>query len=142
MRSIAGMVTVMLACGALQARPQQDAAEPSSIPLRVIVTDARGHSVPGLTAADIEITEGERQQTIQSISFRNTRGPRRIAILLDDFHTSPGINSARARAALLEFVNRSVRQDDVVYLMKPLDAAAELTPVRSIDDLRTTVARF
>jgi len=142
MRSSLRVAVVLLASGVLQAGAQQPPVEPAPIPLRVIVTDARGRAVPGLTAADIEVTEGTRQQKVESVSFRNRKGPRRIAILLDDFHTSAGINSARARAALLEFVHGSVRQDDVVFVMKPLDPAAGLAPAGSSDDLRAAVARF
>jgi VWFA-related protein len=141
-RSVFGIVGILIAGGALHAASQQPPAEPAPIPLRLIVTDARGRSVPGLTAADIDITEGTRQQKVESISFRDVKGPRRIAILLDDYHTSPGVNSARARAALLEFVRGSVRQDDVVFVMKPLDPASGIAPVRSADDLRAAVARF
>src|SRR5436190_1325114 len=68
--------------------------------------------------------------------------PRRIALLLDDFHASAGLNSARARAALLEFIRGSLRRDDVIFVMKPLDPAAGIAPVRTTEDLSAEVARF
>jgi len=142
-RPLVRSIAILLVCGGLRVlAAQQDGSSPASIPLRLIVTDAKGHTVPGLKASDIEITEGDRQQKIESIAFTNSKGPRRIALLLDDFHTSPGINSARARAALLEFVHGSLRPDDVLYVMKPLDSAASLAPVRDVDDLRAAIARF
>ncbi len=142
MRSISGVVATLLTSAVLQAGSQQPTTEPAPVPLRVIVTDARGRTVPGLTAADIQVTEGAQQQKVESIAFVNSKAPRRIAILLDDFHTSAGINSARARAALLEFIHGSLRQDDVIFVMKPLDPAAGIAPVQSSEDLSAEVARF
>ena len=134
-------IALLLVCGVLPLAAQQDGTELAPIPLRLIVTDARGHSVPGLTAADIDITEGTRPQKIESIAF-SSKGPRRIALLLDDFHTSAGLNSARARAALLEFLHGNIRPDDVLFVMKPLDPASAIAPVGTPDDLRTVIARF
>jgi VWFA-related protein len=141
-RAFSRVVMVALTSAVLAAVPQQPAAEPAPIPLRVIVTDARGRTVPGLTAADIQVTEDTQPQKVESVSFVNSKAPRRIAILLDDFHTSAGINSARARAALLEFIHGSLRPDDVIFVMKPLDPAAGIAPVRSTEDLSAEVARF
>jgi VWFA-related protein len=143
LRAFGRALAILVVGGGLRAlAAQQPGPEPAPIPLRLIVTDARGHGVPGLTAADIEVVEGTRPQKIESIAFTNSKGPRRVAILLDDYHTSAGINSARARAALLEFVHGSLRQDDVLFVMKPLDPASSLAPVRAVDDLRAAIARF
>ncbi|MEO6213482.1 MAG: VWA domain-containing protein [Vicinamibacterales bacterium] len=133
---------VPLAPGVFNVAAQQGTSELAPIPLRLIVTDARGHSVPGLTAADIEITEDTRHLRIQSITFTSRKAPRQIALLLDDFHVSPGINSARARAALLEFMRGSVRTDDLLYVMKPLDPASSIAPVDAPDGLRRAITRF
>ena len=143
LRTLARFVAILLVCGGLRAiAAQQGGPDPAPIPLRLIVTDAKGNSVPGLTAADIEITQGTSPQKVESMTFTSSKGPRRIALLLDDFHTSSGINSARARAALLEFVQGSLRPDDVLFVMKPLDPASALAPVREVDDLRAAIARF
>lgn len=110
------------------------------IPVRIIATDARGRDVKGLTTADVQITEGSREQKIESLA--RATGPRKIGILLDEYHVSEGESARRASAALLHFVDTSLRPDDVVLVMKPLDAAASLAPVKSRGELRESIVAF
>lgn len=141
MRRRACLLVVLVGCAIAPPFARQQPPD-APVPLRVVVTDARGRSVPGLTAADIEVTEGTRPQKIESVTFRKSTAGRKIALLLDDFHITAGINSARARAALLDFLNRTSRPDDLFFAMKPLDPAASAAPVGAMEELRGTIARF
>ena len=129
---------VFLAVTAARPQTQETTAQ---IPVRLVVTDARGRDVRNLTAADVEISEGSSSQRIQAL-VRAAGGPRKIGILLDEYHVADGESLQRAIAALSRFVETSIRQDDVVIVMKPLDAAAELAPVKSRDELRQLIAEF
>ena len=111
------------------------------IPVRIIVTDARGKDVKGLSAADVQISEGKQPQTVQSL-VPVPAGPRKIGILLDEYHVAAGESTERARSALLQFVERFIRPEDVVLVMKPLDPAALLAPLKSVDALRETISTF
>jgi VWFA-related protein len=113
----------------------------AQIPVRIVATDAKGRDVKNLTPADVEISEGNTGQKIQSL-VRAGAGPRKIGILLDEYHVADGEPVQAATAALLRFVEKSVRPDDVVFVMRPLDPAATLVPVKSLDELRKTIGDF
>jgi VWFA-related protein len=132
-------VAVLLALGSVAAAAPQEPVT-GRVPLRIIATDARGRDVKGLSASDLEITEGAQALEIESLTTGT--GPRKIGILLDEYHVSEGTPSARVSAALLRFIERSVREDDVVFVMKPLDPASTLAPVPGRDALREIVTRF
>ncbi len=81
------LLSAVVLTGVMAAR--EEGSRPADVSVRVIVTDARGRNVTGLLAADIEISDASQQQKIQT--FANaSRGPRRIGILLDEYHVSPG----------------------------------------------------
>ena len=134
------VVAVLLVCGTVAVATQQLEPTTAQIPLRIVATDARGREVKGLTPADVQITEGTREQKIESLV--RTAGPRKIGILLDEYHVSEGESAQRASAALLHFADTSLRPDDVVVVMKPLDVAATLAPVKSRDELRAALTAF
>jgi hypothetical protein len=46
--------------------------------------------------------------------------PRRLAILLDEFHVQPS-ETARVRDAVTRFVNERLRADDTAVVLKPRD---------------------
>jgi len=115
-------------------------AAPGDIPFRIVVTDTHGRRVTGLSAAEVEISESGRPQTMQT--FAGVRGNRRtFGLLLDDYHTSE-TGARRAAASLIAFVDQHVRADDVVFLMRPLDPASSLAPVRDRDELRAAISSF
>ena len=86
----------------------------------VVVTDNKGHRVPGLRQADFRILEDGVPQDIASFSVDNPgapiKGPRHTYIFcIDTLHTSPA-NAARVRQAFdrrsrrcLEERNRATR---------------------------------
>ena len=136
-RAIALLLVVSGAAVAIP-RAQETTAQ---IPVRIVVTDARGRDVKGLSAADVQISEGKQPQKIESL-VRASAGPRKIGILLDEYHVAEGASTERAKMALLQFIERSLRPDDIVFVMKPLDPAAMLAPVKSLDELREAVTTF
>lgn len=121
------------------AAPQEPTT--AQIPVRIIATDAKGRDVKNLTPADVEIAEGSSPQKIESL-VRVRPGPRKIGILLDEYHVSDGEPVQRATAALLQFVETSLRNDDVVFVMRPLDPAPDIAPVKSRHELRQAIAGF
>lgn len=133
------LLSVVVSMGVMAAR--EEGSKPLGVPVRVIVTDARGRHVTGLSAADVEISEGGRLQTVQTFASV-AKGPRKIAILLDDYHVSAGPAAERAVASLLEFVDHQLRPDDTVFVMRPLDPASSIAPVRDRQALRTIVSKF
>jgi VWFA-related protein len=118
-------------------------AEPTrplvSFPL--FVTDVKGQSIRNLKAPDIEIDEGGVAQQVSSIAFRG-ESTRRVALFLDEYHVSPGGATERARASVARFVERYLKPDDAVMVMKPLDPRAATAPVPSIDAAHRAVEAF
>ena len=141
-RRILMAVAVLVAvAGPNPGAARQPAHAPPGVPVRVIVTDMRGRHVAGLSAGDLEISEGGRPQTVQSFASA-PKGSRRIAILLDDYHVSAGPSAERAVASLLQFADQQVRPDDIVFLMRPLDPASSIAPVKDRDELRANISKF
>lgn len=116
-------------------------APPEPVPLALVATDARGHLLRKLTPADIEITEDGQSRSIASINPR-VASPRIIGIMLDEFHVSAGEPTERVRVQLRQFIDASLKPDDVVFVMRPLDSQTAIAPVVSLDTLRERVAAF
>ena len=110
-----------------------------AVPL--FVTDARGQSIRNLKPPDIEVAEGGARRKISSVVFRG-ESPRRVAIFLDEYHVSSGASTDRVRASLAGFVERHLRADDSVIVMKPLDPQSAIAPVPSIETVHRAVAQF
>jgi VWFA-related protein len=95
----------------------------------VIVTDARGRGVGDLKASDFELREEGAAQTLDQVRFVGAGGtpddpgaPRVFALFLDEYHVRPGENTERARAAVMQFIDRAVGPRDLLVAMKPLDS--------------------
>ncbi len=132
-------VTLGAETGPVAAR--QDAVAFRGIPVRVIITDAQGRHIKGLTPSDIEVVESSRKRAIERIEPPS--GTRRtFGILLDEYHVAPGSSTQRASSALVEFIDRRLRGDDVVFAMKPLDSASSLAPIEDRGELRRIVSGF
>ena len=118
-------------------------AEPAkplvSVPL--FVTDVKGQSIRNLKAPEIEIAEGGASHKVASILFRGS-SRRRVAFFLDEYHVSPGFVAERARASIARFVERNMRADDAVIVMKPLDPRSATAPLPNIDAVHLAVSAF
>ncbi|HJR57909.1 MAG TPA: VWA domain-containing protein [Vicinamibacterales bacterium] len=140
MRSAGAAVGVLALVAAWSAAARAEPTRPLvTVPL--FVTDARGQAIRNLKLPDIEVAENGAPQKIASVVFRG-QASRRVAIYLDEYHVSPGASTARARASVGAFVERHLRPDDAVILMKPLDSHAAIAPVSSLEIVRRSVAEF
>src|SRR5688500_11063693 len=94
-------------------------ADPDGVRISTTVTDRQGKPVRGLTLKDFELREDGVVQKLVAVEAR-TAAPRRIAILLDEFHVQPS-DSARVRDAVKRFVEQHLRPDDAAIVLRPLD---------------------
>ena len=120
--------------------PAARGAEPrTSVPVPLVVTDARGRSIPNLQAADFEISENGEVRQISSVQFHGP-APRHLTLLLDEYHVTPGAPAERTRAAVAAFLDRHVRPDDTVAVVRlPTLHAETLT---GLQPSRAAVAQF
>src|SRR6188472_12503 len=95
MVSRAGMLllTISLSPGVRGEEPR------APIPVPLVVTDGRGALITDLAPADLEITENGSSRSIASVLFHGPAA-RRIVIVLDEYHVSPGAHTDRARASV------------------------------------------
>ena len=105
------------------------AAAPERVRIAAVVTDRQGRTVPGLTLKDFELRVDGVVQHIESVEARG-QAPRRIAILLDEFHVDAA-NAPLVRDAVSAFVSTRLRADDMLVVLKPLDP---LTGIRLTND--------
>jgi VWFA-related protein len=127
-QSVAGQAT----------RPQPTfRSEVNYVEVDVVVTDGQGRFVPGLTAADFEVTDAGKRQSIEVLheinvpveqadrpflssttlasdiaSNESSAEGRVYVLLLDDLHTSPG-NAYHVRQRAREFIERYVGSNDL-----------------------------
>src|SRR5437762_2475704 len=91
-------------------------------PVRVaaVVTDRQGRLITGLTAKDFEVSDDGVVQRLESVEARKAQ-PRRLALLLDEFHVADA-DAPRVREALVAFLNNQLHADDLLVVLKPLDS--------------------
>lgn len=116
------------------------AAAPDGVRISTLVTDRQGRPVSGLTIKDFELREDGVVQKLVAVEAR-TPAPRRLAIVLDEFHVQGG-DSALVRDAVGKFVDQQVRADDTLIVLKPLDplTSIDLSPDRARS--RASIAGF
>jgi VWFA-related protein len=115
-------------------------AVPDGVRISTMVTDRSGKPVMGLALKDFELREDGVVQKLIAVEPRRAE-PRRIAILLDEFHVDAA-DTGRVRDAVARFVTEGLRVDDTVVVLKPLDS---LPAIRLTDDrgrIRDAVASF
>lgn len=112
------------------------AASTEPVRISTFVTDRQGKPLSGLTVKDFEIREDGVVQKIVSVESRKPE-PRRLAILLDEFHIDAG-DSVPIRDAVSRFIGEQMRPEDTAVILKPLDP---LTTIRLTDDRGALLAR-
>lgn len=150
------------------AQPQRPVfgARIDTVSVDVVVTDRQGRPVSDLTAADFEVTENRKPQTIESFKLiqiddaldvdparnREIRSledqarelarddVRVIVIYLDDYHTRLG-NSMFIREKLARFV-RGLNPRDLVAIMTPLLPTDAITFSRNHDATARQIMAF
>jgi VWFA-related protein len=105
------------------------AAAPERVRIAAVVTDRHGRSVAGLTAKDFELRVDGVVQPIETVEPRG-QAPRRIAILLDEFHVDDA-DAPLVRDAVSAFLATRLRDEDMLAVLKPLDP---LTAIRLTKD--------
>ena len=115
-------------------------AVPDPVRISTVVTDRAGRPVTGLTLKDFELREDGVLQTLVAVDARRP-APRRIAILLDEFHIQPA-DTVRVREALTSFVNERLRDDDLVLVLKPLDSLQAIRLSADRGGVRDAIASF
>jgi VWFA-related protein len=115
-------------------------AVPDGVRISTMVTDRSGKPVMGLTVKDFELREDGVVQKLVAVESRRPE-PRRLAILLDEFHVRPS-DTARVRDAVTRFVNEHLRADDVAVVLKPLDSLPAIRLTADRGRIRDAIAGF
>jgi len=180
-RRVAGLLVFAAAAAAYPAAQGPPAQDPPQQPQRpvfrggidsvsvdAVVTDKQGRPVLDLTAADFEVREDGKPQSIDtfrlvrsgdalagptragatssilSMAQQNTEAGRDenrlFAIFLDDYHTRR-MNSLRVRLQLADFV-RALQPSDLVALVYPLLPVAAITFSRDHDGTAQALLNF
>lgn len=112
---------------------------PERVRISTTVTDRQGKPVAGLTTRDFEIREDGVPQSVVAVEARRP-APRRLAILLDEFHVDAA-DSARVREALDRFTD-ALRPDDLAAILKPLDPLGSIRLTGDRAALHAAIASF
>jgi VWFA-related protein len=115
-------------------------AIPDGVGISTTVTDRQGKPVLGLTLKDFELREDGVVQKLVAVEARRV-APRRIAILLDEFHVQPS-DTARVRDAVIRFVEERLRADDAAVVLKPLDPLTTISLTTDRGRIREAIADF
>src|SRR5436190_19983842 len=114
-------------------------AVPDPVRLATTVTDRAGKPVPGLTFKDFELREDGVVRKRVSVEPRRPE-PRRLAIVLDEFHVQAD-DTTRVRDAVTRFINERLRADDAIVVLKPLDSLTAIRFAADRDALRAAIGR-
>jgi len=116
-----------------------------AVQIDVLVADAQGRGVTGLTAADFELREEGTPHAIEQLRFvhgTDAAAPRVFALFLDEYHVSRGANADRARAAVTQFLERELGPGDLIVAMKPLDSLLTIRLAPDRDAVRRALESF
>lgn len=116
------------------------ADDPDHVRIAAAVLDAQGRAVAGLSARDFEIREDGVLQKVDGVEARRP-APRRIAILLDEFHVD-ATHTADVRDAVSRFVAATLRPDDAIVVLKPLDPLTRIALSTDRRDAERAIATF
>jgi VWFA-related protein len=134
------LMLLVLASGGLRAQQPAAVEAPLTQKLTVIVEGAGGRLVGGLRAGDFILTVDGVAQPVDEATARQP-GPRVIALLLDEFHVGSAQTEA-VREAAHRFVERHVRADDRVVVLKPLDSLPSIQLTGDRDRMHDAINAF
>ena len=135
------------------------------VQIDAVVTDRQGRPILDLGPEDFEVVENGVVQKLNAVELRRPAGApagpfepiasaederraarqpgtRVIALLLDEFHVSPGPSSDRVRGSLMRFVDEQLRASDLVAVLKPLDPVTEIRFTRDRAIARAAIESF
>ena len=133
--------------------------------LDAVVTDRHGKPLLNLGPRDFEVVENGVVQTLNAVELRGSAAPdgsalepvltadderraarapgtRVIALLLDEFHVSPGAASDRVRESFMRFVDEQVRPSDLIAVLKPLESVTDIRFTRDRAGARSAIESF
>jgi VWFA-related protein len=151
--------------------PEPIATSPNApartVRIDAVVTDRKGAPIRNLRADDFEVVENGVVQRIEAVEARGGSsrpgetaplfpiasdedevraarqpGTRVIAMLLDEFHVSPGEPTERVRTAMRQFMDELVRPSDLLLVLKPLESVTELRFTRDHQAVRAAIDSF
>lgn len=135
------LATLLLIAQAQTPAPVPAAAPPADpVHMTIAVHAPDGRAVRTLQPRDLEVREDGTAQSILSVEPR-TPGPRRIAIVLDEFHVSAA-STASVRDAAHWFVEDHLRAGDEVSVLKPLDPLSQIHFTASRERLHDAIDSF
>lgn len=117
-----------------------DDTPPRVVRITATVVDRTGKPVTGLKLTDFALFDQGVSQALQTVEPRRAE-PRRLAILLDEFHVDPS-DTERVRAALTAFVNEQIRSEDMVVVLKPLDSLPSIELSNDRDAMKRAIGSF
>jgi VWFA-related protein len=133
-----GVASLGLALVAPTFRPVSAAED--LVTLDVVVTDAKSRPIKDLKPADLELSDAGETRAVDAVRLQ-AGGGRVIGIFLDEFHVRAGEPTNRARAALTQLVG-TLRDEDMVALVKPLDPLHAITFTHDRALIRKVIAEF
>ena len=128
------------ALAAVLTLPARPAAAQDAVTFDVVLTDARSRPIKAINPDEVELIVGGEPQSVDAVRLESGGG-RVIGIFLDEFHVRAGEATARARAALTQLID-TLRDQDMVALVKPLDPLHAITFTQDRALLRKMVAAF
>lgn len=118
----------------------RDETPARAVRITATVLDHQGKPLAGLTLRDFSLLDQGVTQALQSVEARRAE-PRRLAILLDEFHVRPE-DTVRVRSALTAFADQQLRADDMVVVLKPLDSLPSIRLTNDRDGIKKAIAAF
>lgn len=141
--AFAAIATLVVTAGAAAIdQPQAPAPPVHVVRIDAIAVDARGRAVADLNSDDFELHEDGAPAPLEGVQFHRVDGARLFAIFLDEYHVSKGAASDRVRGALTRFVDDTLRPQDLVVIMKPLDSLFAIRLTGDRDAARGAIQSF
>jgi VWFA-related protein len=114
---------------ARQSAPQEPAIPLPVVKLDATVMDSAGKPVPGLTAADFDLTVEGKPQPLSSVQYESA-GPRRLVVILDDAWLSASA-AERVRKELADFVASQMTGADELSILRTRSGSGDLEAITS-----------
>jgi VWFA-related protein len=114
------------------------------VSLDAVVTDEQGRKLVDLKASDFELVEDGSAQEIERVDLLSAEPKprnRTLALFLDEYHVTDEM-APSVQESVGRFLDADVRDDDVLFVMKPLDPVASLQPSRGREAVRQALTAF
>ncbi len=116
-------------------------SDPQPVVIDAVVSDVRGRAIETLKLQDFELRDEGAVLPLDEVRFVRNE-PRLVAIFLDEYHVSAGLETDRVRAALTAFIDQDLGPNDLIVVLKPLDSLLKIELTRDHAAARARVAGF